>query len=130
VVNFTNTILIMTSNLAEDPRLFFKPEFVNRIDEIIRFAPLTEADLTKIVDLQLDGLRARLADRRLELVVTEDAKRILAVQGYDPAFGARPLKRVIQKMVGDPVAVAILSGTYPEGSTVTVDGAEDQLFIT
>ncbi len=71
-----------------------------------------------------------MADRRLKLVVTEDAKRILAVQGYDPAFGARPLKRVIQKMVGDPVAVAILSGKYSEGSTVTVDGAEDRLFIT
>jgi ATP-dependent Clp protease ATP-binding subunit ClpB len=129
VVNFTNTILIMTSNLAEDPRLFFKPEFVNRIDEIIRFAPLTEADLTRIVDLQLDVLRARLADRRLELVVTDDAKRILATQGYDPAFGARPLKRVIQKMVGDPIAVAILSGKFPEGSTVTVDGVGDMVVI-
>ena len=130
VVNFTNTILIMTSNLAEDPRLFFKPEFVNRIDEIIRFASLTEADLTKIVDIQLDALRRRLADRRLELVVTDDAKRILATQGYDPAFGARPLKRVIQKMVGDPVAVAILSGKYPEGSVITVDGMGDELMIS
>ncbi|WP_298344878.1 AAA family ATPase [Ferrimicrobium sp.] len=129
VVNFTNTILIMTSNLAEDPRFFFKPEFVNRIDEIIRFASLTEADLTKIVDIQLDALRRRLSDRRLELVVTDDAKRILATQGYDPAFGARPLKRVIQKMVGDPVAVAILSGKYPEGSTITVDGVGDELVI-
>ena len=130
VVNFTNTILIMTSNLAEDPRLFFKPEFVNRIDEIIRFASLTEADLTKIGDIQLDALRRRLADRRLELVVTDDAKRILATQGYDPAFGARPLKRVIQKMVGDPVAVAILSGKYPEGSVITVDGMGDELMIS
>jgi len=130
VVNFTNTILIMTSNLAEDPRLFFKPEFVNRIDEIIRFAPLTGADLTKIVDIQLDALRARLADRRLELVVTDDAKRILATQGYDPAFGARPLKRVIQKMVGDPIAIAILSGRYSEGSTITVDGVGDELAIS
>ena len=129
VVNFTNTILIMTSNLAEDPRFFFKPEFVNRIDEIIRFASLTEADLTRIVDIQLDALRRRLADRRLELVVTDDAKRILATRGYDPAFGARPLKRVIQKMVGDPVAVAILSGKYPEGSAITVDGVGDELVI-
>jgi len=129
LVNFTNTILIMTSNLAEDPRFFFKPEFVNRIDEIIRFAPLTEADLTKIVDIQLDALRARLADRRLELVVTDDAKRILATQGYDPAFGARPLKRVIQKMVGDPIAISILSGKYPEGSTITVDGVGDQVLF-
>ena len=129
LVNFTNTILIMTSNLAEDPRFFFKPEFVNRIDEIIRFAPLTEADLTKIVDIQLDALRARLADRRLELNVTADAKRILATNGYDPAFGARPLKRVIQKMVGDPVAIALLSGKYPEGSTITVDGVGDELMI-
>ncbi|KJE77226.1 ATP-dependent Clp protease ATP-binding subunit [Ferrimicrobium acidiphilum] len=130
LVNFTNTILIMTSNLTEDPRFFFKPEFVNRIDEIIRFAPLTEADLTKIVDIQLDALRARLSDRRLELSVTEDAKRILATQGYDPAFGARPLKRVIQKMVGDPVAIALLSGKYPEGSTITVDGIGDELIIS
>ena len=129
LVNFTNTILIMTSNLAEDPRFFFKPEFVNRIDEIIRFAPLTEADLTKIVDIQLDALRSRLADRRLELNVTADAKRILATNGYDPAFGARPLKRVIQKMVGDPVAIALLSGKYPEGSTITVDGVGDELMI-
>lgn len=130
LVNFTNTILIMTSNLTEDPRFFFKPEFVNRIDEIIRFAPLTEADLTKIVDIQLDALRARLSDRRLELSVTEDAKRILATQGYDPAFGARPLKRVIQKMVGDPVAIALLSGKYSEGSTITVDGIGDELIIS
>ena len=130
LVNFTNTILIMTSNLTEDPRFFFKPEFVNRIDEIIRFAPLTEADLTKIVDIQLDALRARLSDRRLELSVAEDAKRILATQGYDPAFGARPLKRVIQKMVGDPVAIALLSGKYPEGSTITVDGIGDELIIS
>ena len=129
LVNFTNTILIMTSNLAEDPRFFFKPEFVNRIDEIIRFAPLSEADLTKIVDIQLDALRARLADRRLELNVTADAKRILATNGYDPAFGARPLKRVIQKMVGDPVAIALLSGKYPEGSTITVDGVGDEIMI-
>ena len=119
----------MTSNLAEDPRFFFKPEFVNRIDEIIRFAPLSEADLTKIVDIQLDALRSRLADRRLELNVTADAKRILATNGYDPAFGARPLKRVIQKMVGDPVAIALLSGKYPEGSTITVDGVGDELMI-
>ncbi len=129
LVNFTNTILIMTSNLAEDPRFFFKPEFVNRIDEIIRFAPLSEADLTKIVDIQLDALRSRLADRRLELNVTADAKRILATNGYDPAFGARPLKRVIQKMVGDPVAIALLSGKYPEGSTITVDGVGDEITI-
>ena len=130
LVNFTNTILIMTSNLAEDPRFFFKPEFVNRIDEIIRFAPLSEADLTKIVDIQLDALRSRLADRRLELNVTADAKRILATNGYDPAFGARPLKRVIQKMVGDPVAIALLSGKYPEGSTITVDGVGDEIMIS
>ncbi|MHB1521420.1 MAG: ATP-dependent Clp protease ATP-binding subunit [Ferrimicrobium sp.] len=129
LVNFTNTILIMTSNLAEDPRFFFKPEFVNRIDEIIRFAPLSEADLTKIVDIQLDALRSRLADRRLELNVTADAKRILATNGYDPAFGARPLKRVIQKMVGDPVAIALLSGKYPEGSTITVNGVGDEITI-
>jgi ATP-dependent Clp protease ATP-binding subunit ClpB len=120
-VDFTNTVLIMTSNLAVDPNTFFKPEFVNRIDEIVRFRALSEADLAVIVGIQLRRLRLRLAERRLSLVVTPAAEAWLAHAGYDPAFGARPLRRVIQKQVEDPLALALLEGRYLEGSTVTVD---------
>jgi len=129
LVNFTNTICIMTSNLADDPRHFFKPEFVNRIDEIIRFRPLGPEDLARIVEIQLAALAKRLEDRRLSLRVTDDAKRLLAERGYDPTFGARPLKRTIQRMVGDPVARAILEGKYPEGSTITIDAIGEELVI-
>jgi ATP-dependent Clp protease ATP-binding subunit ClpB len=120
-VDFTNTILIMTSNLAVEPAAFFKPEFVNRIDDIIRFLPLTEAQLEKIVRLQLDGLERRLAPRKLSLEVTDAAIRLLAQHGYDPAFGARPLKRVVQREVSDRIASAILAGGYSEGGRITVD---------
>ncbi len=127
LVNFTNTILIMTSNLAGDPRDFFKPEFVNRIDEIIRFSSLGKDDLLKIVDLQLDTLRRRLGERRVELKVDQEAKRLLAEIGFDPAFGARPLRRTIQRALGDPIAVAILSGRYPEGSTIRVVAKDGEI---
>jgi ATP-dependent Clp protease ATP-binding subunit ClpB len=120
-VDFTNTVLIMTSNLPGEPIEFFKPEFVNRIDEIVRFHPLTEADLSRIVSIQLGGLRSRLAERRLSLTVTEAAEQLLAKAGFDPDFGARPLRRVIQREVEDPLALALLEGRYPEGSTVIVD---------
>jgi ATP-dependent Clp protease ATP-binding subunit ClpB len=120
-VDFTNTVLIMTSNLPGEPIDFFKPEFVNRIDEIVRFHALTEADLARIVSIQLGGLRARLSERRLSLSVTPGAEAWLATTGYDPDFGARPLRRVIQREVEDPLALALLEGRYPEGSTVTVD---------
>ncbi len=120
-VSFTNVVVIMTSNIPGDPGDFFRPEFVNRIDEIVRFRPLTEADLTHIVDIQLDLLARRLEQRRLGLKVTDGAKVALAAHGYDPAFGARPLKRVIQREVGDRLAMAILAGTYVDGDTVVVD---------
>jgi len=120
-VDFTNVVLIMTSNLAGDPREFFKPEFVNRIDDIVRFRPLTEGDLTRIVQIQLESLKARLARRRITLDVTAAAEASLAAEGYDPAYGARPLKRVIQREIGDALALALLQGTYGEGSTVEVD---------
>jgi ATP-dependent Clp protease ATP-binding subunit ClpB len=120
-VDFTNTVLIMTSNLAVDPSSFFKPEFVNRIDEIVRFRSLTEADLRRIVDIQVDLLAARLAERRLELQVTDAAMSWLARTGYDPDFGARPLRRVIQRAVEDPLALAVLEGRYTEGDRVVVD---------
>ena len=120
-VDFSNVVLIMTSNLPGEPGDFFRPEFVNRIDDIVRFRPLTEADLVSIVDIQLAGLGTRLAERRLSLVVTDEAKEALAAKGFDPAFGARPLKRLIQREIGDRLALAVLEGRYLEGDTVTVD---------
>ena len=120
-IDFTNVVLIMTSNLPGDPREYFKPEFVNRIDDIVRFRSLTEDDLGRIVDIQLEGITKRLAQRRITLDVTPAASAALAKEGYDPAFGARPLKRVIQREIADPLAIAILEGRYGEGDTVVVD---------
>jgi len=128
-VDFTNVVLIMTSNLTGDPMSWFKPEFVNRIDEIIRFRALTEEDMRPIVDIQLRDLERRLAARRLTLEVTEGARTWLATRGYDPAFGARPLKRLIQREVGDTLARALLEGRYNEGDTVVVDTEADELVL-
>jgi ATP-dependent Clp protease ATP-binding subunit ClpB len=129
-VDFTNAVLIMTSNLPGDPMAFFKPEFINRVDDIIRFRPLTEADLGQIVGIQLQLLQQRLANRRIGLEVTDAARALVARDGYDPAFGARPLKRVIQRDIGDRVAVAILEGKVGEGDTVLVDAAGDDLTVS
>ena len=120
-VNFTNTVLIMTSNLAVDPRSFFKPEFVNRIDEIIRFNSLSRGDLDTIVELQIDDVRRRLRARRIGLEVTSELKDRLASVGFDPEFGARPLRRVVQRWLGDTVATAILEGRFGEGDTIHAD---------
>ncbi len=128
-VDFTNTVLIMTSNIPGAPIDHFKPEFVNRIDEIVRFHPLTEADLNRIVTIQLQGLRGRLAERRLGLEVTPAAAAWLAHAGFDPDFGARPLRRVIQREVEDPLALALLEGRYPDGSTVTVDEKDGEIVL-
>jgi ATP-dependent Clp protease ATP-binding subunit ClpB len=125
-VDFTNAVLIMTSNLPGDPRDFFKPEFVNRIDDIVRFRSLTEEDLVTIVDIQLEGLAKRVAARRLTLEVTPAAKSLLAKQGFDPVFGARPLKRLLQQKIGDKLALQLLDGTFNEGDTVIVDVTPDQ----
>jgi ATP-dependent Clp protease ATP-binding subunit ClpB len=122
-VDFTNVVIVMTSNLPGDPLGFFKPEFINRVDEIIRFRSLTEADLAQIVGIQLGLLRKRMADRRIALDVTDAAMALLAREGYDPSFGARPLKRVIQREISDPVAMLVLEGKVGEGGTVTVDTA-------
>jgi ATP-dependent Clp protease ATP-binding subunit ClpB len=122
-VNFNNAVLIMTSNHRGELQEAFKPEFINRIDEIVKFRSLTEDDITEIVDIQLHGLDKRLESRRLDLVVTDEAKRWLAHRGYDPVFGARPLKRLIQRQISDRLALALLEGKYHEGSTVTVDVA-------
>ncbi len=128
-VNFSNVVLIMTSNLAGDPAGFFRPEFLNRIDEIVRFRSLTEADIERIVHIQLRHLSARLAARRLGLDVSDDAAAWLARTGYDPTYGARPLKRVIQRRIADPLALALLEGRYTEGDTVRVDVAGDELAL-
>ena len=127
--NFTNVVLIMTSNLPIDPKDYFKPEFVNRIDDIVRFSELSIDDLVEIVDIQLRGLANRLADRRLTLEVTDEAKARIAELGHDPAYGARPLKRVIQRELADRIAVALLEGEFPEGSTVQVDLDGDELVV-
>jgi ATP-dependent Clp protease ATP-binding subunit ClpB len=120
-VNFTNTVLIMTSNHQGELGSVFRPELLNRIDEIVRFRALTEADMEGVVDIQLRALAERLAARRLSLEVTPEARAWLATRGYDPAFGARPLKRLIQREIGDRLALFLLEGKYAEGATVLVD---------
>jgi ATP-dependent Clp protease ATP-binding subunit ClpB len=129
-VDFTNAVLIMTSNLVGEPSEYFKPEFVNRIDEIVRFHSLSEADLERIVSIQLEGLRRRLSERRLSLAVTPAAEAYLARAGFDPDYGARPLRRVIQREVEDQMAMALLEGRYPEGSTVTVDEKDGAIVLS
>jgi len=101
-------------------RQTFKPEFVNRLDDIVVFSPLSEEDLAQIVELYIDRLGARLAARRLELAVTPDARRWLAERGYDPIYGARPLRRLMQKEIDDRLAMAILGGTIADGDRVLV----------
>ena len=124
-VDFTNVVLIMTSNLPGDPLEFFKPEFINRIDDIIRFRALTEADLEKIVTVQLERLRARLDDKRISLDIDDAAMAQLAREGYDPAFGARPLKRVIQREIADPASLLILECAVADGGTIRVRAGSD-----
>jgi ATP-dependent Clp protease ATP-binding subunit ClpB len=145
-VDFRNTIVIMTSNLGsavfqdeglspekrreavlEEVRLAFRPEFVNRIDEIVVFEPLTAEHIRQIVLIQIDHLRGRLADRKLTLELTESAIDHLATEGYDPAFGARPLKRLIQRELQDPIALKLLAGEIREGDTVVVDVRDGEL---
>jgi ATP-dependent Clp protease ATP-binding subunit ClpB len=128
-VDFTNTVLIMTSNLKGEPADYFKPEFINRIDEIVRFKPLSQEDLATIVGIQLNKLRARLGERRLSLVVTDAAEAWLVRTGYDPDYGARPLRRVLQRNIEDPLALALLEGRYLEGSTVTVEVEDDKIVL-
>jgi ATP-dependent Clp protease ATP-binding subunit ClpB len=114
-------------------RAHFKPEFLNRVDETIVYHPLKSDQFHRIVDIQLERLRALLRERRIELEVSDDARDLLAKKGYDSHYGARPLKRTIQRMIQDPLAVRILDGEFPEGSKVAVsarasgDGLEFQL---
>jgi ATP-dependent Clp protease ATP-binding subunit ClpB len=125
-VNFTNVVLIMTSNLPGDPLDFFKPEFINRVDDIIRFRSLSEEDLHAIVKVQLEYLRGRLDAKRIGLDIDDAAMAQLAHEGYDPSFGARPLKRIIQREIADPAAMLILNGTVPDGGRITVRPGPDE----
>ncbi|SQC29931.1 Chaperone protein ClpB [Rothia kristinae] len=152
-VDFRNVILIMTSNLGSQflvdqtqeeqkkreavmnvVNASFKPEFLNRLDDIIMFDPLTTEDLGRIVELMIEAMAQRLQQRRLTLDVTPAAKEWLGLTGYDPAFGARPLRRLVQKEVGDRLAKGILAGQIWDGDTVRVDVnpdvAEDGLTVT
>jgi len=147
VVNFKNTIVIMTSNIGtaetatlEDPkeidnriqdalRRHFRPEFLNRIDDIVVFRRLDIKDLKKVVDIQVSILAERLKAKGIELVLTDEAKDLLGRQGYDPVYGARPLKRVVQKLLQDPIAMRMLQGEIKEGQKVTVEAQGDDLVI-
>jgi ATP-dependent Clp protease ATP-binding subunit ClpB len=128
-VDFRNTVIIMTSNLrsTEALRDVFRPEFLNRIDEVVVFQVLTREQLAEIVELQLRRLAARLAGRDLSLELTDAAKEVVAEAGWDPAYGARPLKRAIQRLVENPLAKALLEGEFVEGDTVRVDAADGEL---
>jgi len=133
VVNFKNTIIIMTSNIPvdrKDPlpdlRRHFRPEFLNRIDETVVFHPLNEDDIEKIVDIQFRYLQRRLEDRKIALKLSKEAREQLAKEGYDPAFGARPLKRLIQKKIENPLALEILAGKFKEGDVVEVKLAKNE----
>ena len=128
-VDFRNTVVIMTSNIrsADELRERFRPEFLNRIDEVVVFEPLTREQLSEIVELQLARLRERLAERKLELEVTDAAKELLAEEGWDPAYGARPLKRAIQRLLENPLALRLLEGDFAEGDTVRVDADDGEL---
>ena len=128
-VDFRNTVVIMTSNIrsAEAMRDHFRPEFLNRIDEIVVFSPLSREQLGEIVELQLARLRARLADRGLQLELTDAAKEALADAGWDPAYGARPLKRAIQRLLENPLALRLLEGEFADGDRIAVDAVDGEL---
>ena len=138
-VDFSNAVLIMTSNLGAGltsdgvmaaVRAHFKPEFVNRIDETVVFHPLGQEHIASIVGIQLESLRERLLARGLGLEVTDGAREWLARSGYDPDYGARPLKRVLQRELADPIALGVLQGTYRDGDIVRVDASPDGLVFS
>ncbi len=131
-VSFKNTVLIMTSNIAgglAGVEAHFKPEFVNRLDDIVEFHSLTREQISEIVDLQVDRLIARVREREIEVELTDAARTLLGNLGYDPTYGARPLKRVIQKRLVDPLALAILEGRFAPGDTVKVDAADGEIVL-
>jgi ATP-dependent Clp protease ATP-binding subunit ClpB len=129
-VDFKNTVLIMTSNVPggmEGVEATFKPEFINRLDDIVQFHQLSREEIGRIVEMQVDRLVSRVRERGIEVVLTDDARTLLANLGYDPTYGARPLKRVIQKRLVDKLALAILEGRFQAGDTVQVDAADGDL---
>ena len=128
-VDFRNTVLIMTSNVrsAEAMRDVFRPEFLNRIDEIVEFHPLSKEQIGEIVELQLRRVEARLAERGLHLEVSDEARAVLAEAGWDPTYGARPLKRAIQRLLENPLALRLLEGEFAEGDTVRVEARDGEL---
>jgi ATP-dependent Clp protease ATP-binding subunit ClpB len=128
-VDFRNAVLIMTSNIrsAEGMRQHFRPEFLNRIDEIVEFPALTRDQLGAIVELQLGRLRDRLAERGLSLELSDEATQAIGDAGWDPTYGARPLKRAIQRLLENPLALRLLEGDFGEGDTVRVDAREGEL---
>ena len=152
-VNFRNTVLIMTSNIGSqylldgvtpdaqikpeardlvmgELRNYFRPEFLNRIDDIVLFSPLTQTQIERIIELMFDDLRARLAERRMTLEVTEDARRFIAAQGFDPVYGARPLRRFIAREVETRIGRALLTDAIPDGATIRVELKGDELVVT
>ena len=137
-IDFKNTFIILTSNLVVNEegsqmmmklKTFFKPEFLNRLDEIIKFHALQKADIRKIVDIQLHRLQSRLADKHITLVLDDKAKDWLASNGYDSEFGARPLKRLIQQELENPLATKLLSGSVKEGTTIKISANDNKLML-
>jgi len=145
-VDFKNTVVIMTSNLGshylvddltegtrrkvmDALREHFRPEFLNRIDEVIFFHPLGREHLKRIIDIQLAGVVKRLEERKIHVVLTDAAKELLVQEGFDPSYGARPLKRTIQRRVLDPLALRVLEGDFVDGDTVAVDATAGGLIF-
>jgi ATP-dependent Clp protease ATP-binding subunit ClpB len=152
-VDFRNTVIIMTSNVGSEFLMEgvtpggeiksearelvmsalqrrFRPEFLNRVDEIVLFKPLTEAEIERIVDLMFDDIRKRIADRRMDLEVTEAACRLIAKHGYDPVYGARPLRRYIAREVETRIGRALLAGDVRDGARIVVDESAGELVVT
>ncbi len=130
-VDFKNTVVIMTSNVRDQDSLrqHFRPEFLNRIDEIVFFDALSKADIRKVIDIQLRSLLRRLDERRIALEVSDAARDRLVEEGYDPVYGARPLKRTLQRRVLDPLALGVLQGDFGEGDTVCVDAVDGAIAL-
>ena len=149
-VDFKNTVIIMTSNVGSQwieemagvddremrsramdaLRTQFRPEFLNRLDEIVFFNSLTAEHIKQIVEIQLQYLRKRLSDRKIEIEVTDRAEQELAVEGFDPTYGARPLKRTIQKRIQDPLAMKILEGEFHDGDHIAIDALDGEFAFT
>ncbi|MGH3373147.1 MAG: AAA family ATPase, partial [Actinoallomurus sp.] len=151
--DFRNTVLIMTSNIGSDYlleavtaegeikpdareavlhslRTHFRPEFLNRVDDVVLFKPLTQREIEQVVDLMFNDLRERLADRRMTLEVTPEARRFIARQGFDPVYGARPLRRFIAREVETRIGRALLSGEILDNALIRVDLRDDELVVS